>query len=251
MNDKEITERLTGKLESIQRYLKTGEIGSFLSMDATLAMAHAEHGWKGIIPAYAEFSQQWIQVYRRVNTALEEISAKAKEFEFKHWMGFCNEDVEELLRLRHQWNNFDWKHATEKEGDAIRDLWDPHPVSGDFSDESYWRKSWQGYIDRRDGEPLQKTFDGSGCSAELPKMKIMMLSSAGRVLLTLQDRFAQNHPESIYGGAWVSLIFDESSGYPRGGVQGQCATRDEAVSLIQAVIDDMPLLTSDEGIRIG
>ena len=252
--EEEIKQRLVYKTEKLQKYIETGEIGSGLSLDATLSMSNAEHGWNRIVPAYAKFSQKWIKVYARIHTEIEDIFNKGKEFEFKHWMGFCPKDVEDLLVLRRQWDHFDWENATEEEGNTIRDFWNPHPHGPeDREGGAYWRKNWQPYIDRRDKQPLQETLaeHHSFLSAELPKMKVMLGGSAGRVLLTLQDRFAQGHAEGIYGGAWVSLIFDEDSEYPRGGVQGQCATRDEAVGLIQAVIDNMPVLKPNNNIGIA
>jgi len=247
---------LASKLDAIQRYLDTGDIGSFISMDACGAIHSLASKYKSRAnPTTLAFEKKWIKVYAEVHAAVADMSFRAKEFELKHWMGFCDEDVKALLKLRRKWNHFDWDNETKEAGDTMRDLWNPNPdyIDGvSDKDESYWRKSWQPYIDRRDKKPLQETLaeHRSHLSAELPKMKVMMAASAGRVLLTLQDRFKQGHPEGIYGGAWVTLIFDEDSGHPRGGLQGQCATRDEAVALIQAVIDEMPVLKPDNDVRI-
>jgi hypothetical protein len=249
---------LASKLDAIKRYLDTGDIGSFIYMDACGAIHSLSSPYKSRAnPATLTFEKKWIKVYAEVHAAVADIAFKGKEFELKHWMGFCDEDVKALLKLRRRWNHFDWENETKEAGDTMRDLWNPSPdylnPERDRSDESYWRKSWQPYIDRRDKKPLQETLaeHRSHLSAELPKMKVMMGASAGRVLLTLQDRFKQGDPESIYGGAWVTLIFDETAGHPRGGLQGQCATRDEAVALIQAVIDDMPKLVEDQEVWIA
>lgn len=250
--EQEIEERLAYKTERIKEYLENGEISSSLTLTATLAMAHAEHGWNRIVPAYAKFDQKWIKVLSRIHAEYEDICFKGKEFELKHWMGFCPDDVTALMKLNREWEHCDWASLTKEREELMYGLWNPHPVGVKDLD-TYWQKHWQPYIDRRDKTPLQETFSKcvSSISADLPKMSVLMGSSGGRVLLTLSDQFPKGHSEGIYGGAWVSLIFDEKAEYPRSGVQGQCATRDEAIDLIQAVIDNMPKLTQNDNISFA
>lgn len=251
--------------EKIQDYLKTGEISSGLSLDACLAVLHSENNWDRIWKPYADHERKWFHVFRKVASAVEEIQFKAKEFEFKHWMGFCDDDVKELMVRYRQWQDFDWKNASEAEANDVRDMWNPH----DFDDpkRGLIKKHWGNYFKRRVRKPLQ-ALKGEFCStdadvlerlaridgdarAAMEHMKIMMGGSAGRVLLTIQDRYSQGDPRSIYGGAWVTLIFDETSEYPRGGVQGHCATKDEALRLIQDCIDYMPALFPDNTLCIA
>ena len=73
----------------------------------------------------------------------------------------------------------------------------------------------------------------------------LLWGSAGRVLLTIKDKYPVGHPDGKYGGAWVTLIFDESSKETRGGVQGMCATKQEALALIAAATERMPSLLPD------
>jgi hypothetical protein len=247
----------------IQEYLKSGEISSKLSLDASLAVIHANSNWDRIVPAYAEMGRKWIHVYREVAASMAEVQLKMKEFEFKHWMGFCDEDVKELVELYREHENFDWKSATEERRQFMRDLWDPM----DFDDKKpLWKKHWLKYHKRRVRKPLQ-ALKGEFCStdgdvlerlarldgdtrAAMESLKVMTGGSAGRVLLTIEDRYPQGDPKSIYGGAHITLIFDESAQWPRGGVQGHCATKDEAIRLIQACIDYMPSLFADKTLRI-
>ena len=237
------------KERKIKEYLKTGEIGSSLSLHATLAMCHAETAWDSIKPEYAALDKKWIKTLARVVTEVEDMHLKMKEFEFKHWMGFCDLDVQELLIRYREWEHFDWQNATKEEGDAIRSMWNPSPMTiGDYDKDDYWREPWQPYIDRRSRTPLQQQEHWG--SAQTKTMKIMMGSSGGRVLLTLRDRYEKGHAKSAFGGAWITLIFDENAGWPRGGIQGHCATRDEGVGLIQAVIDHMPKLKPDSNLSI-
>jgi hypothetical protein len=236
--------------EKLNKYRQTGEIGSGLSLHATMAVSHMKSNWERVRPEWAAFERSHIDICVRVAEAVEDMCRKAKEFEFKHWMGFCDKDVAELLRLRHQWDCFDWEHGSEEEKEKLRALWDPQPNS--LNDESYWKPAWQKYLDRRNKKPLKDTcLELSPCSATTDHYKVMMMSTGGRVLITVQDRYAQEHKKSKFGGAWISMIFDESAGWPRGGVQGHCATRDEGVGLIQALIDDMPKMKPDKNIGIG
>lgn len=79
--------------------------------------------------------------------------------------------------------------------------------------------------------------------------KALLWGSAGRVLLTLQD--ARPQGEGKFGGAVVTLIFDEDADFARGGIQGLCATKDEAMGLLQAVIDTLPEMKSDKEVTLA
>ena len=235
------------RISQVEAYRKTAEISSSLAIDATLALCHEKYNWRGIIPECEEIDRLYIEDYRRVCNDLNAMQAKMKEFEFKHWMGFADEDVAHLLQEYEAFNSCAWDGKNPEREDYLRKLWNPG-----FDEENRFAL-WEPYFSRRVRTPLQKSIDdinGWG-SAELPGMTVKLGSTAGRVLLTLQDRHPQGHPESKYGGAWISLIFDETAKWPRGGIQGQCATRDEAVGLIQAVIDEMPILKHDKTLAIG
>lgn len=262
MTSSGIADHLDYSQRQIDTYLSVREISSGLSMDASLAVLHSENDWKGIVPAYATFERKWISVYREVADAMSEVQLKMKEFEFKHWMGFHDDDVRELLELYRERETMDWHTAPEERCTFMREFWDPF----DIGKKDAWKKHWKKYHNRRVRKPLQH-LKGEFCSTEagvldrlanagddaraaMESMKILMAGSAGRVLITMQDRFPQNDPRSIFGGAWVTLIFDETSPWPRGGVQGHCGTKDEILALIQACIDYMPELLPDNNISI-
>jgi len=269
---------MSDDLKDIQDYLKTGEIRSHLSMKAAMAVHSAETGWNRINPSLARWEQKWINVYALVYADVTAIQMAAKEFEFRHWMGFCEADVSRLMEEYRQWTYFDWEAATKEEGDRMRDKWNPHPKSmADYDEDNYWREHWQEHIDRRDKKPLQQIYDESPTflsnhgnvldkivqsvesGAEFDddaafvatNLDVRLGGSAGRVLLTIQDKVDRKDAKNVFDGAWVSLIFDESSGWPRGGVQGHAARRDEAVGMIKAVSKAMPYLTQDRNLRIG
>ena len=231
--------------EALQHYLDTGELGRRLMSDAVLAIKDAEHGWKSCSPEVAKHDKRMLDLYARIKTEGDDIHFKAKEFEFKHWMGFCDEDVKKLVKLYREWTYFDWDNETKEKGDDVRNMWNPSS--------SREIPHWQPYFARRDKKPLQKTLEEANgfLSATLPKIKVMMGFTAGSALLTVQDAFRKGHPEGLYDGATVTLIFDEDSPYPRGGAQGFCATRDEGVALIQAVIDDMPEMQQDDNVSLA
>lgn len=78
--------------------------------------------------------------------------------------------------------------------------------------------------------------DDRGHEGDGGNYKAMLWGCAGRVLLTLEDK----EPDGPFGGAWITFIFDETSEEARGGVQGLCATKSEALSLIAAARAKFP-----------
>lgn len=88
-----------------------------------------------------------------------------------------------------------------------------------------------------------------GHSAQGDEYKALLWGCAGRVMLTLQD----NDPngKGKYNGAWVTLIFDEDSPEPRGGIQGLAATKDEALGLIKAAMKEQPKMEPDKDVTLA
>ena len=237
----DIQRELEQRRGDIRKYLETGDIGTHLSMDAALAVQCAGHGWRNTRPEYAEHDQQNLAVYARIKTEIDDIHFKAKEFELRHWMGFNEDDVREIMKSYRRWTYFDWKNEPQEKGDDMRDMWNPSHRDDPL-------KHWRKYVDRRVRKPLQQTLaeSSSSLSATMTDMKALMGCTAGRALLTLQGE-----KEGRFNGAWVTIIFDEDAKTPRGGIQGQCATRDEGVAMVQAVIDNMPALMPDHEVSIG
>lgn len=230
--------------QALERYRATGEIGSGLALDAVLAVENAKNKWQGIRLECADFEAKHILEYAKIKDDLFQMQMAMKEFEFKHWMGFCDKDVLQLLELYREWETCVWDGSNIDRETYLRDLWNPWPEDQDL---------WTPFRDRRSRKPLREAindYNGWG-STQTPSMKIMLGSSSGRVLLTLQDRFPQGDPQGIYGGAWISLIFDESADRPRGGIQGHCATKKEAIGMIQAITNEMPILQHNPSLAIG
>lgn len=79
--------------------------------------------------------------------------------------------------------------------------------------------------------------------------KALMWGSAGRVLITIQDTKPKERGK--FGGAYISLIFDDSADYARGGIQGICATKEEAMALMQVAIDGLGDFTPDNEVTLA
>ena len=213
--------------DDLQEYIKTGEIRSHLSMKASMVMSDASRDWKGARAGLAGFERRWLEVYALVYADITAIQFAAKEFEFRHWMGFCDEDVEQLMQEYRQWTFFDWERASKEAGDAMRDKWNPHPKGiKDYDKDQYWREHWQQHIDRRDKKPLQEIYKespsflsnhkggildrlvqavskvGGNYSDEeafvAENIDVRLGGSAGRVLLTLQDRVKRDDPKNVF-----------------------------------------------------
>jgi hypothetical protein len=93
----------------------------------------------------------------------------------------------------------------------------------------------------------------SGMSGDGVGFKVMLLGTAGRLLITIQDRWKQGHSASKYGGGWISVITsdDEEGGNPgRMGIQGLCATKEEAVALLTDAAERCPLMMEDQEVSI-
>ncbi len=100
---------------------------------------------------------------------------------------------------------------------------------------------------------LQKYYqnsDSRGHSGNGDGFRALLWGSAGRVLLTLQDLHGVDHPDSKFGGAHITLIFDETANYARGGIQSLCATKEEALKLVKAATENFPVLAPDSEVSV-
>ena len=175
--------------EKMYQYTQTGEISSSLMSDAVMCRIHVEEykdDFQGIRRDVAYHYRNYAKELVQIAHDCDEIHAKGREFEEKHW----------LPKLRKYWND-----STERGHGATTEDW-----------------------------------------------KILMSGAAGRVLITLQDTKPQG--QGKFGGAWITLIFDDSADYARGGIQGMCATKEEALGLIQAAIDNLPEIKADSEVHL-
>ena len=79
--------------------------------------------------------------------------------------------------------------------------------------------------------------DDRGHKCSLKECDVLLWGCAGRVLITVKDKYPKGNPKSKFGGAWISMIFDETSKEARGGIQGLCATKEEAIALLEAAME--------------
>jgi hypothetical protein len=96
---------------------------------------------------------------------------------------------------------------------------------------------------------IQKAINdyNSGIAGYSSDFKVLALATAGRLLITVSDSKPQG--QGKFGGAWISLIGqDDNPGHM--GVQGLCATKEEALGLLNAAVDDMPELTRSNEVGI-
>lgn len=101
---------------------------------------------------------------------------------------------------------------------------------------------------------IQKYYNDStdrGHSAKGDGFKALLWGCAGRVLLTLQDLYAQDNPKSKFGGAKVTMIFDETATVARGGIQSYIGTKDEVLGLLRAATVTELRFKPDKKVNIG
>lgn len=75
----------------------------------------------------------------------------------------------------------------------------------------------------------------------------LLWGSAGRVLLTFQDR--ERHGR--YNGAVLTLIFAEDSTSNEAGIQSICATKEEALALLRDATEAMPEFQSNDNVTVA
>lgn len=75
---------------------------------------------------------------------------------------------------------------------------------------------------------------------------VLMYGLAGRVIITLQDA----SKDRKFGGAWISLIFGENLMDGRVGIHSLCATKNEAIDLLKAALDDIQPFVVDNDISL-
>jgi hypothetical protein len=159
-------------------------------------------------PVYATVYQQNIGFYRRVFADYQEVETAARLAEIAVWFG--RPDRADLATVEAS-NKFAQRLPTDKGQDfGLK----PGP------------KAVQTYCKRTTKR---------GHSYTHSDFKVLLWGSAGRVLLTIQDGRLQSDPKARFGGANLTLIFDEDSTHPRGGIQSMAGTKQECLNLIQAL----------------
>lgn len=183
--------------ERVEEYEQTGLLTSGLTVLATLAdcrKGDTAHLREEVVRFYREKAT----ILEKVMTAHQKIRRAAKLLEISLWLGRPDiaEDVTETvcsLRLLQ----------------AVPDIPESALVK---------------YYDRADKR---------GHHAHHPRLKVLLWGSAGRVLLTLQDKFGQGNPRAAYDGAHLTLIFEEGARQANGGVHSLCGTEKECLAILR------------------
>ncbi|MHA2280028.1 MAG: hypothetical protein ACXAC5_04010 [Promethearchaeota archaeon] len=87
----------------------------------------------------------------------------------------------------------------------------------------------------------------NGISGQTDDFKVAAMATAGRLLITISD--TKGPGKGKFGGAWISLIGED--GNPgRMGVQGLCATEEEALGLLDTAIEQLPEMKNADDLSI-
>lgn len=223
LHDNRMAQAMASDQKEIDQYLIDKELRSGLVMRAALAYIHlVEYAEKPVNKAnlqrhVAAFYKKNRDVLLGIKADYDEICAAAKLWECKYWFGGTQQPM---------------------------------------TDEELGQKNWEAVEKLQRNEPripptagLQKLYHDSSCGLKgvNEDFTVMMCGSAGRVLVTIQD----NERHGKFNGAWITMIFDETADYPRGGVQSQCGTKEELLSLLTAASDNLPELKTDDNVCIA
>jgi hypothetical protein len=202
--------------EKIRDWGLKGELSSGLCMDAQSAVTYIDEfkDTSRLRPDYAEMFMKHIGVYREVHRQITEVYDAARKAEIAVWFGRPDLATDEMVKKSHEWaQNWHDRYELEWAGKPVPTLFELGPNSV----KAYYEKS-----------------PSAGHSYYCDDFKILMLGTAGRLLTTISDTRGQDNPESKFGGAHITLIFDETSKDPRGGVQSHIGTQKELLGLIEA-----------------
>ncbi len=89
----------------------------------------------------------------------------------------------------------------------------------------------------------------AGLSGQTKDFKVLIMCSAGRCLITIQDTKPKG--KGKFGGAQITLITADGDVAAKLGVQGICATKEEAIGLLWHAVYKLPKLKPDGKVRFG
>lgn len=248
---------MTVDINRLREYVETGEIRTGLLTEVSIAMVHLESAIENNGKPQRQFSSAyapWIPVISMIHADIQAISLAAKRFELRHWTGLNENDTKFLMSSYRKWSYSPYRYLSEEEKTQLRGLWNPDPTRR--------ADAWKPFLGRRRQDNIQETYNSQNSrylkangtvldqvaatseeAAFVHKhIKINIGSMAGRVCMEFEDRIDRKSEDNVFDGARVTLIFDETSDNPRGGIQGLAATRDEAVGMLEAVTKWMPTL---------
>lgn len=201
----------------VAKWHENRELSSGLISDAMSATMHVDEykDTSRLQPCYALLFERHIAVYREIMAAYNEVDEACQLAEIAVWFGRPDQANMETKKAAREFGN-QWydRYALKRDGKPVPKF-DLTP--GPQATKTYYEKS-----------------PSAAHSYEHEDYKIMMCGSAGRVLVTIQDSRPQSDPKSKFGGASLTVIYDESSDYPRGGIQSHVGTKQELLGLIEA-----------------
>jgi hypothetical protein len=202
--------------EKVRDWALKGELSSGLCMDAQSAVMYIDEfkDTSRLRWDYREMFERHIGTYREVHGQIHQVYDAARKAEIAVWFGRPDLATDEMVKKSHDFaQNWYDRYELEKQGKPVPKLFDLGPNAV---------------------QPYYRNSPSAGHSYYCDDFKILMLGTAGRVLTTISDTRPQNDPKSKFGGAHITLIFDETADYPRGGVQSHIGTQKELLGLIEA-----------------
>jgi hypothetical protein len=220
--------------ERVAKWQENRELSSGLVSDALSATMYVDEykDTSRLQRCYALLFERHIAVYREVMADYNEVDEACQLAEIAVWFGRPDRANMETKRAAREFGN-QWhdRYLLQKEGKTVPKF-DLTP--GPLATKTYYEKS-----------------PSASHSYTHADYKIMMCGSAGRVLVTIQDSRKQSDPESKFGGAILTVIYDESSDYPRGGIQSHVGTKKELLGLIEAYRSPELNFQPDSDVRIA
>lgn len=216
--------------EKLANWHSTGELKTPLVLEAQSAVTYHDEfkDLSRLRPEYAELYRTHIETYRLVYKLYMEVDDAARMAEIAVWFGRPDRADKATVDASHK---FAQQWLPSRHNDGVEQSFGldlgPNAVK------AYYTAS-----------------PAAGHSYKNDDFKILMLGSAGRVLVTVSDTRPQSDPLSKFGGANITLIYDDSSAHPRGGIQSHVGTQKELLGLIEAYRSPEVKFQPDEDVSI-
>lgn len=194
-----------------------------------------EEKYEDWVMSRIEYLEKKIAQYETTHELYSDLVLEATFYHIR----FVENEGRNLDRIRKEFVDFAIKHK-----DTLIDIYaQSEEIRKCAKDWEY--KIWLGQL-----QEFYRNTDIRGFRGDGEGFTVLLWGCAGRVLVTIQDALAFDNPDAEFGGANITLIFDETSKEARGGVQSLCATKDEALALLKASSENFPKMYSDEDVGV-
>lgn len=217
---------------SIDEWKAKPELKMRLVLDATLAvMRHDEYSdMSSFNDEYVALVSKNIETYREIKQQFDEIDNSGRMTEIAVWFGRPDRATPDGVMASRKFCE-EWQPACVlRKGQKPMDF---GLTLGPKAVKTYYTKA-----------------KGAGHEFVTPDFKALMLGTAGRLLITLQDTRSEGDKEAKFNGANITLIFDEDSDHPRGGIQSLVGTKDECLALLKAFRESDVKFTPSDSVSI-